>query len=56
MSPNLVVKSNIKSITGGMNISSDFVHVLNQEVEKMISKACERARNNNRNTVMGRDI
>mgnify|MGYP006277538109 CR=1 FL=1 len=56
MSTNLIVKSNIKNVAGDLNISSDFSEQLNEEIHKLIQKACERAKANNRNTVMGRDL
>ncbi len=58
---NLVVKTQVKDImkingVGIENMSHDFMEVLDQEVQNIINKACERAKQNNRRTVMGRDI
>ena len=38
------------------NIASDFESALDDKVKQVIRKACERARENGRNTVMPRDL
>ncbi|MBT3297926.1 DUF1931 domain-containing protein [archaeon] len=38
------------------NISADFLDKLDEEVKSIIVKACQRAKENNRRTVMGRDV
>ena len=52
----LIVKSNIKSVIGEVNLGGDFADALNQKVEQLIKDACDRAKANNRKTVMAKDI
>jgi len=56
----LVVKAKIKELAKidekALNISTDFYEEINKTVAGMIEKACQRARKNGRNTVMGRDV
>ena len=56
----LVVRSNVKDYAKvndrALNVSTDFYEKLNEKVIKIIKKACIRAKENNRNTVMGKDI
>ena len=52
----LVTKTQIKSVVGDINISEEFYPALNQTVEKIIKKALERAKANNRRTLMARDL
>ncbi len=56
----LVVRSNIKEHAKvnerTLNISTDFYEKLNEKVVSIIKEACRRAKENNRNTVMGKDI
>lgn len=56
----LVVRSNIKDYAKvnerALNISTDFYEKLNEKVVLLIKEACRRAKENNRNTVMGKDI
>ena len=56
----LVVRSNIKEHAKvnerTLNISTDFYEKLNEKVISMIKEACRRAKENNRNTVMGKDV
>jgi len=56
MSANLIVKANIKNVAVGCNVSADFADALNAEVERLVKKACDRAKANNRSTVMARDL
>ena len=49
------VKETIKN-QGINNIAEDFHEILNQKVENIILQACERAKKNQRRTVMGRDV
>lgn len=59
-SKSLIVVSQIKSMTKvdekSLAVSSDFYEALNNKVRMIIEKACKRAKANNRNTVMGRDV
>ncbi len=56
----LVVRSNIKDHAKvnerALNVSTDFYENLNQKIISMIKEACTRAKENNRNTVMGKDL
>ena len=56
----LVVRRNIKDYAKindrALNISTDFYEKLNEKVVLLIKEACKRAKENSRNTVMGKDI
>ena len=52
----LVTKAQIKQVVGDINISEDFYPALNMEVERILKRALERAKQNNRRTLMARDI
>ena len=60
MGTSLVVRSQVKNFTKidekTLSVSEDFYEALNKKVEKLIEEASKRAKLNNRNTVMGRDI
>lgn len=60
MSSGLVVRSQIKNYAKAdekpLNVTEDFYTALNKKVENLIVDACKRAKMNNRNTVMGRDV
>ena len=60
MGTSLVVRSQVKNYTKidekTLSVSEDFYDALNKKVEKLIEEASKRAKLNNRNTVMGRDI
>ena len=52
----LVTKSQVKDIVGNINVSEEFYPALNIEVKRIILKALERAKKNNRRTLMARDL
>ena len=52
----LIVKAKIKDVAGDYSVAADFADKLNAVVTDLIKKACERAKENGRKTVMGRDI
>lgn len=55
----LVVASKVKSFikeTGGCNTSAETIEVLSKEVEKMLKKAIESAKQQGRKTVMAKDV
>lgn len=58
--PNVIVVSQIKNLAKvddkPLAVATDFYEELNKKVEDIIKKACLRAKQNNRNTVMGRDV
>ncbi|HVJ65465.1 MAG TPA: hypothetical protein VM901_09440 [Bdellovibrionota bacterium] len=55
----LVVASKVKSFIkneGGCNTSAETIEVLSQEVEKMLKKAIQSAKDQGRKTVMAKDV
>ena len=60
MGTSLVVRSQVKNYAKvedkPLNIANDFYEALNKKIEKLIEEACVRAKKNNRNTLMGRDV
>ena len=60
MGTSLVVRSQTKNYAKfdgkSLSIAEDFYEALNKKVEKLIEEASKRAKSNNRNTLMGRDI
>jgi len=50
------IKENAKFNEKRLNVSKDFIERLEAEVKTIVEKACRRAKENNRNTVMGRDL
>jgi histone H3/H4 len=54
--PMLVNRTRVKEICGQINVSQEFTDELDKFVEESIKRACKRAVDNNRRTVMARDI
>jgi histone H3/H4 len=52
----IIVRSRIKDFTGDLNVSSDFGEVLEKKTTQLIKEACDRAKANQRRTVMGKDL
>ena len=56
----LVVKSQVKNyakVDGKpLSVAEEFYYALNKKVEMLIEEASRRAKLNNRNTLMGRDV
>ena len=55
----IIVKSQVKEIIkelGINNLSEDFVDRLNKQVIETIEKSCQRAKENGRKTIMGKDV
>ena len=52
----LVVKAKIKEIAGDVNVAGDFADALNRKAEQLVKDALERAKANNRRTVMAKDL
>ncbi len=52
----LIVRSRIKEIAGEINVAGDFAESLEKKAEQLVRDAIERAKANNRRTIMGRDI
>ena len=56
MSDLLVVKAKIKDAAKDCNVSGDFADALDKKLRQLVADACERAKSNNRRTVMGKDL
>ena len=52
----LIVKAKIKEVAGEFNVAGDLAEALNTKAEQLIKDACERAKANNRRTVMAKDL
>lgn len=56
----LIVRTQIKELIREKgqinNLSEDFLEKLEKKVEKLVLEACQRAKENNRKTVMGKDV
>lgn len=52
----IVVKAKVKDVVKDMNVAADFVEALDEEVKSFVKKAVERAKANNRKTVMAKDL
>lgn len=52
----LVVRSKIKEVAKGVNVSGDFAEALSDKVEDLIKEAVERAKANKRGTIKPRDL
>ena len=52
----LVVKSKVKDVVNGQNVSGDFAEALNEVLVYLVGQACERAQANGRKTVGARDL
>ena len=52
----LIIKSKIKEAVPELQVSSDVPEALNKKVEKLLQEASERAKANNRRTLLGRDL
>lgn len=52
----LVIRTKLKEVAQGFNISSDFADALDKKAEELVKSACERAKANGRKTVMSKDL
>lgn len=52
----IVIRSKLKEVVKGLNIAGDFATALDEEVKAIINKAMERAKANNRKTLMAKDL
>lgn len=52
----LIVKANVRKAAGNFEVASEFIQALDKKVEHIIKEAVERARANNRHTLMARDV
>ncbi|MBI2654177.1 DUF1931 domain-containing protein [Candidatus Woesearchaeota archaeon] len=60
MTKSVIVKSQVKEhakLDGKpLSVSDEFYKALEEEVKKIVEKACKRAKQNQRNTIMARDL
>ena len=52
----IVVKAKVKEQLKALNLSADFMPTINKKVNQMVLDAIERAKANQRKTVMARDL
>lgn len=52
----VIVKAKAKELAKGMNVSSDVYEKLEQLITDIVAKGCERAKGNNRSTLMAKDL
>jgi len=55
----IIVKAKVKDVIGEFgkfSVASDVADKLDQRVRQMLRDACDRAKENNRSTVMARDV
>ncbi len=52
----LIVRSKIKEVARDFNVASDFPDALNKVTEMLVKEACLRARENQRRTIMAKDL
>ena len=52
----LVVKAKIKEAAKGANVSGDFAEALDKKLKVLVADAVARAADNNRKTVMAKDL
>lgn len=52
----LIVRSKIKELVGDFNVGSDVADALEKKVENLLQDAVERAKANNRRTILARDV
>ena len=60
MTKSVIVKSQVKELAKldgkSLSVAEEFYIALEEEVKKAIDKACKRAKQNSRNTIMARDL
>jgi histone H3/H4 len=58
MGESLVVKSKVRAVAKKMkmNLGGDAVAALDKEVSRLVSRAADRAKQNRRSTIKGRDV
>ena len=52
----LVVRSKIKDVAKGMNVSGDFAEALSEKCESLVKEAMRRSKENKRSTIQPRDL
>lgn len=53
---NLIVKAGVREETDDFSVRSEFYEELEAEVQRLLDEAQERAEENDRNTLMARDL
>lgn len=56
MSESIIVKSKLKDLATGHNISGDFAEALDKKAKELVHAAVDRAEGNGRKTVMAKDL
>ena len=56
MSDMIIVKAKIKDFAPGFNVSGEVAGALDAKVKELLKDACERAKANNRKTLMAKDL
>mgnify|MGYP001338720144 CR=1 FL=1 len=55
----IVIRTQVKEIVkeaGINNLSEDFMDRLDAKVKRIVEKSCQRAKENGRKTIMGKDV
>lgn len=53
---NLIIRSKIKEVVKDMRVSIGLADALDKQVEEILKKAAERAKANNRTTILPQDL
>ena len=60
MAKSVIVKAQVKELAKidekELSVAEEFYTALEDEVKKLVEKACKRAKSNQRNTIMARDL
>ncbi len=56
MSDSIIVKTKIRELAQGYNVSSDFADALDEKAKQIIRDAIRRAEANGRKTIMSKDL
>lgn len=52
----IVKKTGVRSEAGNVNVGADFYDALDSKVKELVAEAVERAQENGRRTIKGRDV
>ena len=60
MTKSVIVRTQVKELAKldgkALSVAEEFYKALEEEVKKLVEKACKRAKQNSRNTLMARDL
>ena len=60
MNKSIIVKSQVKELakidSKALSVAEEFYKALEEKNKQLIAEACKRAKQNSRNTIMGRDL